>query len=184
MTDRFNPAPAFKGHYRALWNRKYEGEERSRSFDWWALVILFLPPVGLATACLIGGWKLDQVSPVLDGVALLTGGLLAAFAQIASWRDRLTARRTTHERSDAARRDAMDEAVSHILVAVYLCLFDLALLVAAVNVGSDQASRWTSGGIVFLSVYLAMVLLMVLPKLYSVYVVENDVDDDLSGLNN
>ena len=77
----------------------------------------------------------------------------------------------------------MDEAVSHILVAIYLCLVNLIVLLVALNVGSSQASRGTTSAVVFFSVYLVMVLLMVLPKLYAVYVVENDVEDDLSGLS-
>lgn len=182
MTDRFSVLDLLRGHWKGLRNRTY-GKTVSSKRDLGAVSVLLGVPLIVLVAALWRGWKLSDSEALLNGVSLLVGGLLAAFGQMAAWRARLTRRRDGRTVSDRPARDSIDEAVAHILWAVFISLVELVLLVIAANTtdaaGSSPAAL--SAFIYAAGTYLLLLLLLVLPKLYQAYDKANDLDDEMSG---
>lgn len=192
LSDRFSPIAVFVAHFKALSNRHYTGNDEPRSkSDLVAVVVLYVLPVavGLWTGLCLNV-KLTAPSDLLAGISLLTGGLLAFFTQVASWRDRLSARRSSHEHADAARRDGLDESVAHILVAIYAAVVLVVLLAVASNVantpsgskgGAPEVNTPLSALIIGFGSYLLLLLLIVLPALWDSYSTHNSVPRHMGG---
>lgn len=109
-----------------------------------------------------------------------------AFAQIASWRDRFTARLAEAGELEVHERDSLDEAVAHMLVAVYGTVLFIVTVVIGSNFTNNKAGELDQPAAsiaVMLGTYILILLTMVLPKLYKAYATVNQVDDEMSGLD-
>lgn len=181
MTDRFSPAAVLWAHWKGMTNRHYGS--RSSVADTTARVIVVLLPLTVGVSCYVAGATMQAGAAMLAGVSLLAGGFLAAFSQVASWRERLTEQRAQHEVSDRPRRDALDESVAHIITAIYVCITQAVVLVIALNTADDQGvvhGVWAALPYA-LGTYLVLVIFMVLPNLYETYDNSNKVAPELSG---
>ncbi|WP_460664537.1 hypothetical protein [Kribbella swartbergensis] len=133
-------------------------------------------------------WTITDAETLLAGVAFLVGGGLAAFGQLGAWRSRLTEREHAQP-VELPERDSIDEAVAHLLWSTWIAVVEVPLIVVASETSGskdlppilDWLRRGLSGVILGLGVYLLLLLLMAVPKLYSAYVRANRVRDDLNG---
>ncbi|MGI9149857.1 MAG: hypothetical protein ACR2IK_25485 [Chloroflexota bacterium] len=143
-------------------------------------------PLALVVASLWWHWKLRSPDALLAGVALLAGSLLAAFGQVASWRERLRDAYRDYEPPPAAviRQDAIDETATHLLLAAYLSGAEALLIVIGSNVSVDHEGNLTgilAAACIALGAYLMLLFLIAVPRLYDGYVEVNAVRRELSG---
>ncbi|MGP5219397.1 hypothetical protein [Arthrobacter rhombi] len=135
---------------------------------------------------LFTGGGLASPDALLSAMSLLAGGLIAAFALLASWRDRLTDRADSFSTSERLERDHLDETAAHLLVAAYGSAISAVLLVIGMNFSQGQGGELT-GPIAALAAaaatFVVLVFLIALPRLYSSYVQLNGVRKELSGLH-
>src|SRR4051812_15730777 len=115
MSDRLDPRDLFRGEFKALTLRT-PGSDRA---DLFTRGVLWFVPLALGLGAGLSGFTLKSPDGILAGLALLVGGMLAVFAQIAVWRERLTERDRLFEVSEASDRESLDEAVTHVLVASF-----------------------------------------------------------------
>lgn len=191
LTDRFSPSAAIRAHFAALAKRDYSTRQvRNAGSDWVAIFVLYAVPVLLGVAAWLFSWRLASVDPLLAGSALLVGGLVAGFAQIASWRDRLTLTQDSEPKGKAAKRDSLDESVAHILVAIYAATLLTILLAVDANVlamyvpAKDEVpmlGRGLSSSTIALSSYLLFLMFLVLANLWSAYSDSNEVPRRMGG---
>ncbi|MFJ6313691.1 hypothetical protein [Pseudarthrobacter oxydans] len=92
-------------------------------------------PLLTSAAAVISGFVLPHADQLIAGTALLMGALLAAFAQIAGWRERLLARAKT---TDGVEFRALNEAAAHILVAVVVSLAATVVLALLANLDVER----------------------------------------------
>lgn len=167
MAGRFDLKPLFRGVLDGLRHRGQEPE----SVDWVARSVLIGVPAAALIACIAFDVQLRSADQLLAGVALLAGALLAAFAQVGSWRERILQRRKD---TDHDRVAALNEAAAHILLSIVVSLFAMAVVIILANL--DPCSHWTpwtsrvlSGfGIAALS-YLGLVMIIVVNLLWDAY---------------
>ncbi len=186
-TDRFSPFDLFRAHRKALRNRNYMAAGSSK-VDLLAWLVLAVPPILLLAASIFWSWRVSDAQSMLAGVALIIGGGLAAFGQLASWRSRLT-EREDEESIERPERDSIDEATAHLLWATWVAVFTTPFLViAAETKGDGFQSGWTAwiprlvSGLSFsLGLYLLLLLGMVLPKLYDAYAAANRLAPEMDG---
>lgn len=172
-------------------NRDYGGKKVGHEhFDWLTFVLLYGGAISLAAIGFFRDWQITAAESLLSGAALLTGGLLAALAQVASWRDRLTARQSENKRAEVAKRDSLDECVAHIVMAIYAAVVVTVLLAIAANILGGAApegghppklDRGLSTAIIGSSTYLTLLLLVVLPRLWHTYADQNNVPARMGG---
>lgn len=177
--NRFEVRPVFRGHWKGLTN----GLGSDCKPDWFARATLVLIPVGVAALSLVLGWKIAQPAPLLGGVSLLAGGLLGAFAQLSSLRLKVSEWTEHDDDKWLVERELLDETAAHVLLAALLCAVDATLLVIATSTTSASdglPSGWTAT-IGAISVYVALMFIICIPRLYSAYVQINSVADHLNG---
>ncbi|QIK64163.1 hypothetical protein G7068_13855 [Leucobacter viscericola] len=110
MSGRFSPRDVFRGLLDGLrFRRQDEGNERP---DVLSILVLFGLPTLAALGVVCFGIQFTGADQILAGAALLCGSLMAAFAQVASWRERVLARARSVEK---VRVRALNEATAHIL---------------------------------------------------------------------
>jgi hypothetical protein len=182
MFDRFNPAPLFRGHWRGLSMDNRDGTAVVAK-DVAARAIFTVVPVGLAITAFTLHWKLKSGSDLLGGVALLAGGLLAAFGQLTSWRQRMFDSMTYEGDAEASDRNMIDESVAHLLLASFMCGVDAALIVIGLNVAKrpDQIGGVLGALIIGVSSHILLLFLTSVPRLYSAYANYNKVSRHISG---
>ena len=186
-TDRFSPFDLLRAHRKALRNRAYnrEGESHVDAVAW---AVLLLPPVAVFSASMWRSWRVTDPQTMLAGVALIIGGGLAAFGQLASWRGRLSDK-AGGGASAKPERDSIDEATAHLLWATWVAVFTTPLLVVTAETTSDRFDsarlewipRVASALSFSLGLYLLLVLGMVVPKLYDAYARAYKVPAELDG---
>lgn len=190
-TDRFSPFPVVKAHLLALGKRKYGSTSvETRGYDWVALFALILIPALVGLAAWRLSWRLATVDALLEGSALLVGGLIAGFAQIAAWRDRLTAAEQKEGIAGVSKRDSLDESVAHTLMAVYAAVALTVLLAIDANVLASSSvngettplNQLLSSLTLAASAYLTLLVLLVLANLWSAYSDNNDVPSRMGGV--
>ena len=95
----------------------------------------------LLVAAVLGslGVEFSHADQLLAGAALLAGALLAAFVQIASWRERILAR---HRRVDGVDVRALNEAAAHVLVSFLASLAVTIFVVVLANIDLYCAPVW------------------------------------------
>ncbi|WP_345473692.1 hypothetical protein QMQ05_05610 [Glutamicibacter ectropisis] len=180
MLERFTPAALFRGQYKSL--SDYRGENPKPA--WIERILTFLTPIMAGVAMWFFNGSIADPNSLLAGAALFAGALISAFAQLSSWRDRLTERAAKYRLSESVDRDALDESATHLLAASYVSALAAAFLILAINFGSDCDGSVT-GPFAWLAtacgVYVFMVFLIALPRLYKNYVMINKVRTDLDG---
>ncbi len=176
---RFDPIPLLVGHWKSLLDGTYERYQP----DWWARAVLMLVPGGLAAAALWQDWKIAAPDPLLAGVALLAGALVGAFGNLSTFRLKLTEWADRDDDTLQVERDMIDETVSHVLMAALLCAVTAVALVIGTNASEPEApiTGVLAALIIFLGSYVALIFLLVLPRLYAAYVQINNVRDRFNG---
>lgn len=185
MLARFNPSPIWNAHLKGLMNRKYTTERPVGVPDAAARALLYVAPLVAGVVMFFFDGKVAGTDGLLAAAGIFTGALFMAFTQVASWRQMLSDRRHEREVAEVAQRDSLDEAVAHLLMAMYASVALAVVIVSGRNF-ADAEGRLTSGwaaATAALGVYTALLLLIVMPKLYSAYVEINEVDDEMSGLS-
>ncbi|WP_447038277.1 hypothetical protein [Streptomyces sp. DSM 118878] len=180
MLDRFNVAPILRGHWKGLSNGQYLTHRPDLS----ARAVLLLPVV-LFGFMIYRGAGLATPAALLTGAALLAGGMLSAFTHLSTLRLKITEWDGDERVSRfSTERDMLDETAAHLLTGSLACIIDAASLVVGMNVGLDKNGHLTgfwaalSAGI---SLYVLLLFIVVLPRLYSAYVEINAVAGRLSG---
>lgn len=182
MTDRFSPVDLWRGHIKSLSFRGTAGQPLIA--DVLARFVLYGVPTALGVTAGVSGFTIKHPDGILAGLSLLIAGLLAVFAQIAAWRDRLTAREASYERSEASDSDSLDEAATHVLVAALASVVGLISLFigqSTMPAKADGLTGWTCGIVVGICSYIALLFCMVVFKLYDTYVHVYRVSDRVSG---
>jgi ABC-type multidrug transport system fused ATPase/permease subunit len=177
---RFIPTQLFRGHWRALSDYRVSPSAPDRT----ARSLVVGVPLLLGIIFFITNSQIAAPGALLSGVALLAGGFLSAFGQIASIRLRLTDRAERFSTVDQSSRDALDETTAHLLVASYMSAVSAFILVLGMNFGVDSAGRiqgiFAALGVAS-SAYVFMVFLIAIPRLYVAYTVINSVREELNG---
>ena len=180
--ERLNPFYLYRGHWKTLSDyRKLKPRAA-----WVLRVFLLVVPVAVGLWFGACNGELKSPDAILAGLALLAGALLAAFAQLASWRLRLTQRQKQLPNVERVDRDALDETSAQLLVAAYESALATVALVVAMNVeasSSGAISGWWAAGAVALSIHVVLIFLVAIPRLYSAYVSINGVREELSGFH-
>ena len=134
MSERFDLRPLLSGLAQGLRNRRNVGEE-SPDFDAWAILLGF--PIIAGLVVLIYKIELSKADQLLAGTAIFVGALLASFAQVASWRDRIAAR---DRRVDGIHIRALNEVAAHILLSVLISSIATAVLAVLANMDLESES--------------------------------------------
>jgi ABC-type Fe3+ transport system permease subunit len=153
-----------------------------------AWVVLLVPPATLLTVSIWRSWRVSDAQTMLAGVALIIGGGLAAFGQLASWRARL-AEKGSDGSAQKPERDSIDEATAHLLWATWVAVFTTPFLVVTAETDGDRFKtgllewipRVASALSFSLGLYLLLVLGMVLPKLYDAYASAYKLPAEMDG---
>ncbi|KXX59433.1 hypothetical protein [Rhodococcus sp. LB1] len=180
MLDRFNFAPVFIGHWKGLTKDTDTGPVP----DWGARGVVAGVPllvIGLMA------WKDVELSfpgVLLTAVSLLSGASLTVFAQLSSLRLKLTEWFDDDDTSRDSDKDALDESVSHLMAATIACVFAAVIIVVGMVTSKPDAvslsgvAAYAAGGI---SAYIALLYVMLIPRLYYAYVNVNRVRGNLNG---
>ncbi len=185
---RFDLTPVFRGHVKGL----TRADRNRTAADFLARVVLFGVPVGVAVLMFVTDAGLSAPESLLTGVAILLGGNLAVFGALSTLRLRLT---ETADDFNQAERDGLDESVAHLLAAAIACVVTAVVLVVGMNLrvkptmaelqaGAPGGSELTglpaaiAGG---LSTYIALIFLILIPRLYYAYTSINVVRHRMSG---
>ncbi len=181
--------PAVRAHFRALSKRSYKSSDVATvGRDWVALGVLYGGPLLVAAFGYHAKWAVTNLDQLLGGVALLVGGLMAAFGQVASWRAKLTEMQKAKPVSGASQRDHLDEATAHLLMAIYA---SIAFVVVASVAGnylpkepvvtvSSLVSGWTAV-LVVIGGFICGLMVMVLSSLWTAYAESNEVPERMGG---
>jgi hypothetical protein len=180
VSGRFDLRPLVKGAVGGLRRRRAVGPEQS---DTATRAILAIVPVGSAVLCLAFQIELQKADQLVAGLALLVGANLAAFAQIASWRERLTARA---RRVDRVNRRSLDEAAAHVLVSALVAFLATAVMIVLANIDLPRCptdvQSWIVRGLSAFGVsalsLLLLLLVIVVNLLWDAYVAANPPDAD------
>jgi hypothetical protein len=148
--------------------------------------LVVVTSVGAGAAVWWGNVSFSSPPGILSGFSLLSGVLLSVFAQLASMRNRLT------DSSDESTRirvlkDSLDESVSHVLLAALLGIVASVVVVVSMAVENpippaepEIRGIWAIA-VAMLGVYEMLLLIMLIPRLYSAYTRANDVSPELDG---
>jgi hypothetical protein len=181
MFDRFDVRPVFRGHWKGLtlFNTS------PRLPDWTARLTLAVPAILIVTCSLWRDWKLAAPAALLAGVSLLTGGTLSVFSHLSTLRLRLTDR--LEQQALDIERDSLDESVAHLLTATLLCVADAATIVIGMNFGHDTKGSTVDGVWAALALgissYIALLFVVLVPRLYSAYIEINQVPSYMDGFD-
>ena len=185
MTDRFTPSRIWNAHIKGLKNRVYTSARPIGRPDKVARIALYALPVVAAVAMVAFDGTVAGGEGILAAAGIFSGAFFMGFTQVATWRERFTERRDQRDQSEVHQRDSLDESVAHLLMAIYASIGLAVVLVVGQNF-ADEKDRLTgvwaaiSAG---LGLYLVLLIMIVLPKLYTAYAGINEVDDEMSGLH-
>lgn len=176
---RFDFTPVLYGHWKALTldSPGFPADLLARS-----VLLILSGGLGILSICL--DWSLHAPAALLTGISLLVGGSLSVFTHLSTLRLRLTDR--ADDPSLDFDRAAFDESAAHLLTAALLAVLDAVVLVIAMNVGIDETGAirgFWSGFVIAISTYLALLFVMLIPRLYNAYVNVNHVADYLNGFH-
>lgn len=177
MPGRFNPSDVTRGLFDGLKYRRHDAEKES--YDKVAIAVLFGLPVLAAGLIFWLQLQFTGADQILAGAALLCGSLMAAFAQIASWRERALSRDRSVEK---IRVRALNEATAHILFSLMISVLTVASTFALANIElGDEPSAWlywsaigasAVSGATFL--YIGLSIIIVANLLWDAYQHEED----------
>lgn len=165
----------FAAHVEALRDFSNEGKGK---FVKSRLVALFGFPFAVFAIALILDLSSSSLSDsLLAGYALFAGVLIAAFTQLAGWRNTLDARAKDRLISEAPARRAVSAAVAHSLYGVLVCL--LALVVTTVNESLTRPPGWLEALSLSAASYVIVVVFLIVQALFVGYaaMVDRDVEN-------
>jgi hypothetical protein len=180
MLERFNFTPVFIGHWRGLTKDTDNGPEP----DWGARAIVLGLPVAVVLVMIWRDTEFAFPAVLLTAVSLLAGAGLSVFAQLSSLRLKLTEWFDDDDPSHDTDKDALDESVSHLMAASLACILDAVVIVIGMVTGKPDADTlagpfaYAAGG---LTAYIALLFVMLIPRLYYAYVNVNSVQGHLNG---
>lgn len=181
MLDRLLPIELFRGHWKALSDYR----EKAPVADTSTRVTIVLVPVVAFGLMFIPGAGISAPGALLAGVALLAGSFLSAWGQVSSLRLKLTDRAEDYKTVEQIDRDSLDETAAHLLVASIMSGATALWLVLGMNFATDPDGGSVRGLFAALAtgfaVYVLLVFLIAVPRLYNAYVNINKVRDELSG---
>lgn len=183
--NRMNPSALIAAHWKGLQSRAYpsNGGEPTTTPDGLARLISAGAPVTVGGVAVIFIWQGNlhlaegTASLVVTAATLAVGGMLAAFAQLASWRSRLAERDLDIQRP---LRALIDEAVVHILLAVLESASLMLLTVLSLLLPNPWAIV-PNALVVAVGSHLVLLFFIIVPRLYSAYVQVNEVTDEVNG---
>jgi hypothetical protein len=188
MASRLNLRPVLFGHWRGLTMRRYmpNGDVVSRPYVP-ARTLTLLVPAAAGVGCWLwlrgrnDTWSLppEFAGAAIAAAALLSAGLVAAFAVLVGWRDRLTERDRARER---ALRAMVDEAVAHVLLATLesVLVVPAAALSMILHGGAARAATTLTW---ILSAHVIFLFVLLVPRLYSAYGQTNEIEEHVDGLS-
>lgn len=184
-SNRFSASHIWTAHMKGLKNRNFRSPQPRGAADLFARVVLYLVPVLLGAAAYLASAKVVAVDGLLAAAGVLAGGLFMAFTQVAAWRDRYTERQADRHASELPQRYSLDETVAHILMATYACLGLLVTVLVSANFADKHGHLVGIGAALVIAVgtYILLLMLIILPKLYTAYAVTHEVDQEMSGLS-
>ncbi len=163
MTAKTDVRPIVSDHYATLVNQPRSGGEPTRNWTDW--VVQLVLPAALGGVAWVLGWRLNSVSDLLAGAAILTAFSfgLAVFAFEARASSRWT-------RESAAAR-LLDEFFSNVLYSVLVGLLLTILLVvgAATTSTSSLSSPVLTALTVTTATHYVLVILVCLKRLRAAY---------------
>lgn len=163
MTAKIDVRPIVSDHYATLVNQPRSGGEPTRNWTDW--VVQLVLPAALGGVAWVMGWRLNSVSDLLAGAAILTAFSfgLAVFAFEARASSRWT-------RESAAAR-LLDEFFSNVLYSVLVGLLLTILLVvgAATTSTSSLSSPVLTALTVTTATHYVLVILVCLKRLRAAY---------------
>lgn len=179
---RFSPLLLFDGQKRVLSDYR---REKTKPDMVSRFLLLGLPIVAMITVffCSEG---ISSVETLIAGTAILAGTLLAAFGQLAAWRDKLTEYAERYPNIDRLSRDSMDETVTHVLAAAYTSGVATILLTVSSVFELREANDDPLYHGVFLALgigfaaHAALSFLIAVPRLYYAYASMNRVRKELT----
>jgi hypothetical protein len=183
-SNRFSARHIWNAHFKGLKNRNFGGTAAGVA-DVFARAVLYGAPVALAALAYWRGATIAAVDGLLVAAGVLAGGLFMAFTQVAAWRDRYTERWSRRETSEKPQRYSLDETVAHILMATYGCFALLVIVLVGANFANDDGDLVGvfSALAIAVGAYIVLLMLIILPKLYTAYAVTHELDDEMSGLS-
>jgi hypothetical protein len=174
------PGALFRGQFKSLSDYRQVKTRHS----WIEIIVVY----GIPAAALVSMWitnsSIRNPEAILAGVSLLAGSLLAAFAQLSAWRDRLQDRAEKFRATESIHRDALDETATHLLASSYASALTAGLLILGMNFSVNPDSSifgifaWLAAAT---GTYVFIVFLIALPRLYKNYVMINKVRHELNG---
>jgi len=174
MVDRFNPSPLIRGLLEGLRLRRVSSSEPD---DRWVRLVLFMAPPVTGAVLLTARVEFPAADQLLAASALLVGALLAAFAQVASWRERVLVRH--RRRIDVVDVRALNEAAAHILMSLLIATVGSVATFALSNLDLGSKNAVAHGFAQVLSAvsaatftYVALSLIIVTNLLWDAYVNE------------
>lgn len=190
MTDRFSPFDVWNAHMKSLKNRDFSQDEPVGTPDYVARSVLYGVPLVLGILSFVLDLKIAEPGGLLEVCGILLGAFLVGFSQVASWREKFTARLAAQnaagETDDAElhHRYSLDEAVAHILLSMYAVIFLIITILIGTNLADEdgQLHEVPAAFTVYFGALLLILVIMIVPKLYTAYAVVNQVDDEMSGL--
>jgi hypothetical protein len=171
VPGRFSLSPLAHGLGVGIRHRAAVGSERR---DVRAQIVLVAVPVLGIGSSLYFRVVLTGTDQLLAAFALLAGTSIAAFTQVAAWREKLTVRA---KRVDGVASRALDEAVAHILAVVVASVFASLVMVILSNVPlGDEPTKVTlwvvrafSAAGIGVGLYVALTLVIVVNLLWDAY---------------
>ena len=176
MLDRLNPSRILTGVLAALRLRSTTGVEKP---DIGARLVLFGLPLVVAVALIWSQTIIADAGVVLAAAALLVGALLAGFAQVAGWREKILERRRSIDR---IRINALNEAGALILMSIHVSVLASVAVFGVAMIDPRHANEWVRWAAIVLSsvgpaalTYVALSLVFVANLLWDGFV--NDQSD-------
>jgi len=180
VTSRLLPTTIFRAHWKGL--SDYRDKEVHPDYIT-RILLVGIPLVAGGLFWGLGGC-LSVPTVLLAGVSLLAGAFLGAFGHIATLRSRLADREDDYPDAERIDRDSLDETAAHLLVASYMSALTAFVLVLGMNLSLNAQGALVGfwGGLaVALALYVLLVFMIALPRLYNSYANINKVRDALSG---
>lgn len=171
MLDRFNVLPLFLDHLRSMRQVRPDGspEDLIDPPDVAARVFLYLIPSTVAAVSVWRDWKLTDPGSLSAASALIAGILFAAFAQLATLRERLEDRA---EPISATTRKHFRETAAHLMMGALAAAVEAALLVVASgsrNHPDDKLAEAPTAAALAIGAYIFLLFIMAIRRMYSTY---------------